>query len=105
LINNNTAPVEVLDTLPVTDRQLAQAIISHRQPGGCFPNLAALLPVSGFNPDLLKQLASRITVRSETFRVHCEGHLRFGGTRRRREVVVHIGLNDVELLAYREDNL
>ncbi len=105
LININTAPVEVLDTLPGIDRQLAHAIISHRQSGGYFPNIAALLRVPGFNPDLLKQIASRITVRSETFRILGEGHLRFSGARRRIEVVVHIGLNDVELLAYREDNL
>lgn len=105
VINVNTASVEVLACLPGVDRDLAQAIVSHRSSSGFLPSIAELLRVPGFTADILKQVAPRVGVRSETFRIVAEGHVRSTGTRKRIETVVHVGFSDLETLAYREDDL
>jgi competence ComEA-like helix-hairpin-helix protein len=105
LVNINTASLEVLVCLPGLSRELAQAIISFRQSNGFFPNIAGLLKVPGLNQDAFKQLAPRITARSETYRILCEGKIQSTGVRQRIEEVVHIGLRNVTTLSYREDDL
>jgi competence ComEA-like helix-hairpin-helix protein len=105
LININSASLEVLSCLPGVTRELAQAIISFRQSNGSFPNIAWLLKVPGFNSDLLKQLAPRITARSETFRILCEGRITSNGVRQRIQEIVRIGLRTVTTVSYREDDL
>ncbi|MBC8094300.1 MAG: general secretion pathway protein GspK [Akkermansiaceae bacterium] len=104
-ININTAGLDVLATLPGVDRQMAQAIISHRQSSGFFPNVAGLLKVPGISANNLKQLAPLITVRSETFRIFSEGKVKSSGVRQRIETVVHLSLTGVKTLSYREDDL
>ncbi len=104
-INLNTASLEVLVCLPGVSRELAQAIVSFRASTGFLPNIAWLLRVPGVTTDLFRQLAPRVTVRSETFRILAEGRVRSSGVRQRIEAVVRVGLNDVELLSYREDDL
>lgn len=105
LVNINSASLEVLSCLPGLTRELAQAIISFRQSNGFFPNIAWLLKVPGFNRDILKQLAPRITARSETFRILSEGKVNSTGARQRVQEIVHVGLNSVTTLSYREDDL
>jgi competence ComEA-like helix-hairpin-helix protein len=105
LININTASLEVLACLPGISRELAQAIISFRQSNGFFPNIAWLLKVQGFNRDLFKQVAPRVTARSETYRILCEGKVNSTGVRQRVQEIVHIGLREVTTLSYREDDL
>lgn len=105
LININTASLAVLACLPGVDRDLAQAIISYRQSGGFLPNIAWLLKVPGMNQDTFKQVAPLVTARSETFRILSEGKVTSTGARQRIQAIVHIGLNDVATLSYREDNL
>ena len=105
LVNINTASLEVLSCLPGLNRQLAQAIISFRQSNGYFPNVAGVLKVPGLTQDIFKQLVPRITARSETFRILCEGKIRSTGVRQRIQEVVHIGLRNVTTLSYREDDL
>ncbi len=105
LVNINTASLEVLICLPGITRELAQAIISSRQANGPFPNTASLLKIPGLTRDLFKQVAPRITARSETFRIFCEGQISSSGVRQRIEEVVHIGLQELTTLAYREDDL
>jgi competence ComEA-like helix-hairpin-helix protein len=104
-ININTAAVEVLMCLPGIHRPLAQAIVSHRQANGAFTSVAGLLDVPGINRDLFKQVAPRIAVRSETFRIVGEGQVGSRGVRQRIEVVVHVGRSTVTTLEYREDDL
>ncbi|HRI14318.1 MAG TPA: type II secretion system protein GspK [Verrucomicrobiota bacterium] len=104
-INLNTASVEVLMCLPGVTRPLAQAVVAHRKANGFFPHIAELLQVSGMNRELFKQVAPHVTVRSETFRILSEGRVGKRGSRQRIEVVVHVGLNSVKTLAYREDDL
>jgi DNA uptake protein ComE-like DNA-binding protein len=105
LVNLNSASLEVLACLPGLSRELAQSIISFRQSNGYFPNIAWLLKVQGVTRDILKQVAPRVTARSETYRILCEGKVQSTGARQRVQEIVHIGLRGVTTLSYREDNL
>jgi competence ComEA-like helix-hairpin-helix protein len=105
VVNINTASLDVLACLPGISRELAQAIISYRTSSGFFPNTAYLLQVPGLTRDIFKQLAARVSARSETFRILCEGKVTSTGTRQRIQEIVHIGLNDLTTLSYREDDL
>lgn len=104
VININTASLEVLLCLGFT-REQAQGVINYRQSNGFFPNIACLLKVSGITPDFLKQAAPRLTARSETFRILCEGRVSSSGVRQRIQEIVHIGLHSTTTLSYREDDL
>ena len=103
VININTASLAVLKCLPGLTPELAQAIISYRQSNGYFANIAWLLRVPGMNQQIFKQLAPRLSARSETFRIFSEGKVGSTGARQRIEVIVHVGLHDVDTLSYRED--
>jgi competence ComEA-like helix-hairpin-helix protein len=103
LININTAGLDVLTCLPGIDRTLAQAIINYRKSTGYFDNVAGLLKVNGMTRAIFKQVLPLITVRSETYRIICEGRVNSSGASQRVETIVHIGRSDMETLAYRED--
>jgi len=104
-VNLNTAGLTVLCSLPDVDRNLAQAIISYRQSNGFFKNLGELLKVDGLNRQIFKGLAPLVSVRSETFRILCEGRIKSTGTRQRVQVIVRVGTDAVKTLSYREDDL
>jgi competence ComEA-like helix-hairpin-helix protein len=104
-ININTASLDVLASLPGVDRDLAQAIINYRKSSGYFPNTAWLLKVPGFSQNLLRQVAPLVSARSETFRILSEGKIKSTGVRQRIQMIVHVGLNDIGTLSYREDDL
>ena len=104
-ININTASLDVLACLPGVSRELAQAIISFRQSNGFFPNVAWLFKVTGMTQSIFKQVASRVSARSDTFRILSEGKIASTGTRQRIQEIVRIGLHDVTTLSYREDDL
>ena len=53
--------------------------------------------------DIFKQLAGRITTRSETFRILSEGKVASTGARQRIEAVVQISKDEIQTLSYRED--
>lgn len=103
VVNVNTASVAVLKCLPGLDEQLAQAIVSYRQSAGFLANPAYLLKVPGITREIFKQLAPRVSVRSETFRILSEGTVRSTGVRSRIEAVVRFGSGTVTTLSYRED--
>jgi DNA uptake protein ComE-like DNA-binding protein len=102
-INSNTACVPVLTCLPGIDSQLAQAIISYRKSSGSFPNIAWLLNVPGITRDIFKQIAPFVTARSETYRVLAEGKVTSSGARQRIQVIIHVGVHNIDTLSYRED--
>lgn len=104
-ININTAGASVLECLPGIDRDLAQKIISYRQSSGFFANPAELLKVDGMTHEILKQIAPRVTTRSETFRILAEGRVKSTGIRQRLQVIVRVNLDGVKTLSYREDDL
>jgi DNA uptake protein ComE-like DNA-binding protein len=103
LININTANAQVLTCLPGMSPELAQAVVSYRGSTSFFPNVAWLLKVPGMSRDIFKQLAGRVTARSETFRIVSEGRINSSGARQRIETIVHVGANSVQTLSYRED--
>lgn len=103
MVNINTASPAVLACLPGMTPELAQAIISYRRSDGFFPNTACLLKVPGMSRDILKQLLPRVSARSETFRILSEGKVNSTGARQRIQVIVHIGLDEIDTLSYRED--
>ncbi len=105
VVNVNTASLDVLSCLPGVSRDLAQAIISYRQSSGFFPNIAYLLQVPGMTRDIFRQLAPRVSVRSDTFRILSEGNVTSSGTRQRIQEIVHIGLSEITTVSYREDDL
>lgn len=105
VVNVNTAGFDVLVCLPGMTRELAQAVISFRASNGYLANIAWLLRVPGITPEIFKQLAPRVTVRSETFRVLAEGRVRSSGVRQRVQAIVRVGTSDVETLGYRETDL
>lgn len=105
VVNVNTAPLEVLACLPGMNRELAQAIISFRASNGYLANVAWLLRVPGMTRETFRQLAPRVTVRSETFRILAEGRVDATGVRRRLQTIVRVGLDDIQTLSYREDDL
>jgi competence ComEA-like helix-hairpin-helix protein len=105
LVNINSASLEVLACLPGISRELAQAIVSFRQSNGFFPNVAWLLKVQGLNRDIFKQVAPRVTARSETFRILSEGQVNSTGARQRIQEIVHMGLRTLTTVSYREDDL
>jgi DNA uptake protein ComE-like DNA-binding protein len=104
-ININTAGLDVLVCLPGMTRELAQAVISQRQSNGFFANTGELLKVPGLTRDIFKQIAPLVTARSETFRILCEGKINSTGARQRIQAIVHVGLNDINTLSWREDDL
>ncbi|MBA4150284.1 MAG: helix-hairpin-helix domain-containing protein [Verrucomicrobia bacterium] len=103
LVNINTASVEVLACLKGITPELAQAIVSHRKSSGFFSSTAGLLKVPGVNAALFKQLAPRLTARSETFRIVSEGKVTSTGASQRIEAIVHVSRNNIKTLAYREN--
>ena len=104
-INVNTAGLTVLMCLPGVTRELAQAIISHRQADGFFANPGELLQLPGMTRDVFKQVAPLVTARSETYRLLCEGKINSSGVRQRIQAIIHIGLSSQEVLSWREDDL
>jgi len=105
VINLNTASLDVLACLPGVDRELAQAIISFRQSNGFYPNVAWLLKVDGMTRDIFKQVVPLVSARSETFRILSEGQITSTGARQRILETVHVDLNGLKTLSYREDDL
>ena len=99
----NTASVDVLACLPAITPELAQAIVSYRQSAGYLPNVAWLLKVDGLTRDIFKQIAPKVSVRSETCRILSEGQVTSTGAKKRIMAIVRIGASDIETLSYRED--
>jgi len=102
-VNINTASSEVLACLPGVSRELAQAIVAYRRSAGFFPNIAWLLKVNGMNRQIFKQLAPKVSARSETFRILSEGKVNATGARKRIEVIVRLDSGAIDTLSYRED--
>jgi len=46
-----------------------------------------------------------VAARSETFRILSEGKVNSTGARQRIQAIVHIGVNDLKTLSWREDDL
>lgn len=102
-ININTASAEVLTCLNGLTEELARSIVSHRETAGYFANIASVLKVQGMTRDVFKQIAPRITARSETFRIVSEGRVTSTGARERIEVIVRLSGKYIDTIGYREN--
>src|SRR5678816_4133249 len=103
VININTASVDVLSCLNGVTRETAQNIVNHRKSSGYFASIAGLLKVDGVTRDIFKQIAPRITARSENFRIVSEGRVSSTGARERMEVVVKLSEKYLHTIFYREN--
>ena len=103
VINVNTAPLAVLMCLPGVDQNLARSLINYRSSNGSFANLGELLDVPGWDKDKLKAVCPKATVRSQTFRILCEGKVTSSGATRRILAVVRVSQYGVDTVAFRED--
>ena len=83
LININTAPVEVLATLPGMTEQLASAIVSHREDEP-FASRGAVVEMDRVDAELLEGILDYITVTSNAY---CAYAL---GTIDETEIAVHV---------------
>ena len=102
-LNINTASTTVLLCLPGINEELANTIITHRRGNGFFPNVGYLLKVDGMTRDIFRQLAPRVTVRSENFRIISEGVVKSTGARKRIETIVRLTSTGVDTISYREN--
>jgi DNA uptake protein ComE-like DNA-binding protein len=103
VVNINSASLQTLLCLPGITEELANGIIRHRSSAGYFANVAELFDLEGMSEEIFKQLAPRITTRSETFRIMCEGRAGSSGARKRIEVIVKLGSSYIDVLAYKEE--
>jgi competence ComEA-like helix-hairpin-helix protein len=103
LLNINTASVAVLSCLNGLTEETARNIVNYRQSAGYFSSIAGLLKVDGITRDIFKQIAPRITARSENFRIVSEGRVTSTGARERIEVVVKLSGKYMDTIYYREN--
>ncbi len=103
VININTAPVQVLLCLQGMTEELAYAIINYRGSTGFFPSIGHLLRVPGMTREIFQQLAPKVTVRSENFRIISEGVVTSTGARKRIETIVRLTSRGIDTISYREN--
>lgn len=72
LINLNTAPEAVLNTVPNLTPEISAAIVAQQQTG--FTSVADLLNISGFSMQLLQSTARYFSVQSSSFIVRAVGY-------------------------------
>ena len=82
---------------------MADAVVAHRSSTGFYQSIADLLEVPGMTESILKQLAPRVTTRSETYRITSEGRVTSTGARAMIQLTVRVGTDSIETLSYRED--
>lgn len=74
LVNVNSAPQEVLRTLPSVDDSIATAILAERDAGGHdFSTVVWLLDVPGVTPEIFAALVPRISAASSLYTADCVG--------------------------------
>lgn len=73
LVNINTAPAEVLQTLPGLDETTARAIVERRTAEGPYEDVGQLLADEGMSVEVFRRVADLLTTRSRTFRVVSTG--------------------------------
>ncbi|MCS7253906.1 MAG: type II secretion system protein GspK [Armatimonadota bacterium] len=77
-ININTAPLEVLLSLPWMTQEIANDIVSFRQHRGAFESLSQLLDLSSIDERSFRQIIDRVSVRTQVFRIISVGWMDSG---------------------------
>jgi len=97
-INVNTAPADVLATLPKMDPRTAERIIQQRMmPAGRFESVGGLFLNKVLDERQFKAMAERITVRSNVFEIRSRGVTTWG-VRKQIVAVVDRGTKPVTIL-------
>jgi len=100
-ININTAPLEVLLTLPGMTEELTNEILTRRSSSlGAFTRKGDLRDVNGMTETIFRGLIDYVTVQSYQFRVIAEG--RQGDTKAAIETVVDLTTTPPRFLYWRE---
>jgi type II secretory pathway component PulK len=86
LMNINTAPAELLATVPGITQDIAQAIVQRQGQG--FASLGELTSIPGVTPEVLQQAAGRLTAISQVFAVRILGQA--GNSRVALEAIVDV---------------
>ncbi len=102
-VNVNTAPREVLLTLPQVTEDVAEQIISHRaSDSGPFDTLGELRSSGVLNDRQFRAVAERLVVRSHVFQIDATGKSA-RGIRRRVVAAVDRGVAPMRVLYWREE--
>lgn len=90
-INLNTAPVEVLMSLPQMTEEVAAAIVAYRDANPMMSR-GDLLNVSEVTPAIFNAIVERVTVVSDTYLVRALGTAQgiMPGNQRTRDISVHL---------------
>jgi competence ComEA-like helix-hairpin-helix protein len=102
MLNVNTANASVLACLPGVDSDLAQTIVQYREANGFYPNPAYLLDVPGVTREIFRQIVSRVSCRSGTYRILSEGRVASTGARKRIEAIVRVADGEIVTVSYRD---
>jgi hypothetical protein len=90
-INLNTAPAEVLMTLPQMTEEIAQAIVSYRD-ANPMVSRGDLLQIDEITPNIFNAIVEKVTVISDTFLVRALGtsQVIMPGSGRTNDISVHL---------------
>jgi general secretion pathway protein K len=91
LINVNTAPVEVLATLPGMDRRVADAIVAQRASVGPYTDVGKILQVMSVTKQAFAGFADLLTVRSRVFKLTSTGKITRNQTSSRIVCIADMG--------------
>ncbi|HZP82267.1 MAG TPA: helix-hairpin-helix domain-containing protein [Chthonomonadaceae bacterium] len=70
VVNINTAPAEVLATVPGMERPVLDAILSYRQSGQAFQTLGDFFTLQSVNRQQFERVIGALTTKSSVYRVH-----------------------------------
>ena len=108
-VNVNTAPREVLMTLPGMTDAMADLILAKRpsyqngqSPDATYSTVAWLLQDDSLTPSILQGLERYITARTQVYRVQSIGYFAQGGPLARVEAVVDANQGKPRIVYYRD---
>lgn len=104
-ININTAPREVLATLPGVNENLADTIADQRDAMRWFDSIGELLNIDGIGAEEFKKIEDKVTVRSSVFRIYSEGVSASGIAAATIECVFSRGNTDVPRIFYWQESM
>lgn len=101
-VNINTAPEQVLATLPGIDEEIASAIVTYRRTGGGFESIGGLLNVAEVEQEVFIAISDLLTVRSYQFRIQSTGWIEDVKARRTITAVVDRSDETIETMYWQE---
>lgn len=96
VININTAPFEVLMSIPTMSESIANDIIAFRQTNGAFESLAQLLDLPSVDEEAFRRLVDHVSIRTNTFRIISVGWMSSGARHVIECIIERLPHNPVE---------